>query len=163
YEVFRITGVPEAVRMPLCIGTSLAVIIPTSISSFRAHRSRGAADTAVLKQWIVPTVLGVILGSVVARVAPESLFKMVFVVIATISSIRLLWAPSNWRIGNDFPKGPLMWLYGVIIGLLSALMGIGGGQLTNLFMMFYGRPIHQAVATAAGLGTVISIPGALGY
>src|SRR5207237_10890377 len=77
YEVFRITGVPEAVRMPLCVGTSLAIIIPTSISSYRAHRSRGAADTAVLKQWMVPTVIGVILGSIVARVAPEALFKIV--------------------------------------------------------------------------------------
>ena len=56
-----------------------------------------------------------------------------------------------------------MELFGLMIGLLSSLMGIGGGQLTNLIMMFYGRPIHQAVATAAGLGVAISIPGALGY
>src|SRR5262249_40031116 len=61
YEVFRITGVPEAVRMPLCIGSSLAIIIPTSISSFRAHLARGAADMSVLKQWTVPTVIGVVL------------------------------------------------------------------------------------------------------
>jgi uncharacterized membrane protein YfcA len=163
YEAFRITGVPEAVRMPLCIGTSLAIIIPTSISSFRAHLSRGAADVSVLKQWIVPTVVGVVLGSLVARVAPQSVFKMVFVVVATFSSIRLLFARDSWKFGDEFPKGPLMWLYGVIIGLLSSLMGVGGGQLTSLFMTFYGRPIHQAVATAAGLGVAISIPGALGY
>jgi uncharacterized membrane protein YfcA len=163
YEVFRITGVPEAVRMPLCIGTSLAIIIPTSISSFRAHRSRGAADTTVLRQWIVPTIAGVILGSFVARFAPEQLFKIVFVVVATVSSIRLLFARDGWKFGDTFPKGPLMQLYGTIIGLLSALMGIGGGQLTNLLMTFYGRPIHQAVATSAGLGVAISIPGALGY
>jgi uncharacterized protein len=163
YEVFRVTGVPVAVRMPLCIGTSLAIIIPTSISSYRAHLSRGAADTSVLKRWLIPTVVGVALGSLIARVAPEALFKIVFVVVAAISAVRLLFARDNWKFGNDFPKGPLMQLYGVIIGLLSSLMGIGGGQLTNLFMMFYSRPIHQAVATAAGLGTVISIPGALGY
>jgi uncharacterized membrane protein YfcA len=163
YEVFRITGVPEAVRMPLCIGTSLAIIIPTSISSFRAHLSRGAADTAVLKQWIVPTVVGVILGSVIARFAPEQLFKIVFVVVATISAIRLLFARDGWKFGDVLPGAPLMRLYGIVIGLLSALMGIGGGQLTNLVMTFYGRPIHQAVATSAGLGVAISIPGALGY
>jgi uncharacterized membrane protein YfcA len=163
YEVFRITGVPEAVRMPLCIGSSLAIIIPTSISSFRAHLARGAADMTVLKQWVVPTVIGVVLGSVVARFAPEQLFKIVFVVVATISAIRLLLARDNWNFGDEFPRAPWMQLFGLIIGLLSSLMGIGGGQLTNLFMTFYGRPIHQAVATSAGLGVAISIPGALGY
>ncbi len=163
YEAFRITGVPEAVRMPLCIGSSLAIIIPTSITSFRAHLARGAADTAVLKQWIVPTVIGVLLGSVVARFAPEQLFKIVFVVVATLSAIRLLFARDSWKFGDEFPKAPWMQLFGVVIGLLSSLMGIGGGQLTNLVMTFYGRPIHQAVATAAGLGVAISIPGALGY
>jgi uncharacterized membrane protein YfcA len=163
YEAFRITGVPEAVRMPLCIGSSLAIIIPTSISSFRAHLARGAADTTVLKQWIAPTVIGVVLGSVVARYAPEQLFKIVFVVVATLSAIRLLFARDSWKFGDEFPGAPWMQLFGLVIGLLSSLMGIGGGQLTNLTMTFYGRPIHQAVATSAGLGVAISIPGALGY
>ena len=163
YEVFRITGVPEAVRMPLCIGTSLAVIIPTSISSFRAHLARGAADMTVLKQWIAPTVIGVVLGSIVARFAPEQLFKIVFVVVAAINAIRLLLARDDWNLADDFPGVPWMQLFGVVIGLLSSLMGVGGGQLTNLVMTFYGRPIHQAVATAAGLGVPISVAGALGY
>jgi uncharacterized protein len=163
YEVFRITGVPEAVRMPLCIGTSLAVIIPTSISSFRAHLARGAADATVLRQWAAPTVIGVVVGSIIARFAPEQLFKIVFVVVATINAIRLLFARDDWNFGDEFPPAPWMQSFGVIIGLLSSLMGVGGGQLTNLFMTFYGRPIHQAVATAAGLGVPISVAGALGY
>lgn len=163
YEVFHLTGVPEAVRMPLCVGTSLAIIIPTSIISFRSHLARGAVDTSVLRQWAVPTVVGVVLGSLVARFAPEALFKIVFVAVATTTAIRLLFGRENWRLGDDFPKGPMMKLYGLIIGLLSSLMGIGGGQLSNLFMTFYGRPIHQAVATSAGLGMIISIPGAIGY
>jgi uncharacterized membrane protein YfcA len=108
-------------------------------------------------------VIGVMLGSVVARFAPEQLFKIVFVVVATISAIRLLLARDSWNFGDEFPQAPWMQLFGLIIGLLSSLMGIGGGQLTNLFMTFYGRPIHQAVATSAGLGVAISIPGALGY
>ena len=61
------------------------------------------------------------------------------------------------------PGKVLMTVYGAVIGVLSALMGIGGGQLSSLFMTFYGRPIHQAVATSSGLGVLISIPGALGY
>src|SRR4029453_6336587 len=82
YECFRLAGVPLEGRMPLCIGTSLAIIIPTSIRSFRAHYLRGAVDIKVLRVWAVPVVLGVILGSVIARYAPERLFKFVFVGVA---------------------------------------------------------------------------------
>jgi len=53
--------------------------------------------------------------------------------------------------------------YGLLIGVLSPLMGIGGGQLSNLLMTFYGHPIHQSVATSSGLGVLISIPGAIRY
>jgi uncharacterized membrane protein YfcA len=163
YEVFRLMGVPEEVRMPLCVGTSLAIIIPTSIRSYRAHFGKGMVDTSILKRWAVPVVLGVVLGSIAARWAPEGLFKLVFVVVAGASAMKLLFASERWRIAEDFPHGPLMRAYGLLIGVLSALMGIGGGQLSNLFMTFYGRPIHQAVATSSGLGMLISIPGALGY
>src|ERR1700741_4988987 len=82
YECFRLAGVPLEVRMPLCIGTSLAIIIPTSISSFRAHYKRGAVDMEILKKWWLPVVIGVVAGSLVARVAPERLFKIVFVCVA---------------------------------------------------------------------------------
>jgi uncharacterized membrane protein YfcA len=163
YEVFRVIGVPEDVRMPLCVGTSLAVIIPTSIRSFQAHRAKGLVDMSILKVWAVPAVLGVIAGSVIARYAPPDLFKIVFVVVAVASALRLLFASDRWKLGDDMPGPVLMNIYGAIIGVLSALMGIGGGQLSSLFMTFYGRPIHQAVATSSGLGVLVSIPGALGY
>lgn len=163
YELFRFVGVPEAVRMPLCVGTSLAIIIPTSIRSYRAHRARGAVDTAVLRQWAFPVVAGVVLGSLVARVAPATVFKAVFVLVAGASAIRLLFGRDSWRIAADFPGGALMKAYGLAIGFFSTLMGIGGGQISNLLMAFHGRPIHQAVATSSGLGVLISIPGALGY
>src|ERR1700755_1678761 len=71
YECFRLVGVPLEVRMPLCIGTSLAIIIPTSVASFRAHHKRGAVDMEIIKLWWIPVVLGVIAGSLTARVAPE--------------------------------------------------------------------------------------------
>jgi uncharacterized protein len=163
YECFRLAGVPLEVRMPLCIGTSLAIIIPTSIRSFRAHYARGAVDTEILKTWWLPIVIGVIAGSVTARYAPERLFKIVFVGVAWSAAARLLLARDNWKFGDDLPKGPLMRLYGFIVGLLSTLMGVGGGLFSNLLMTFYGRPIHQAVATSSALAVLISIPGALGY
>jgi uncharacterized protein len=163
YECFRLAGVPLEVRMPLCIGTSLAIIIPTSISSFRAHYLRGAVDMEVLKRWWLPIVTGVIVGSVTARFAPERLFKIVFVMVAWSAAARLLLARETWKFGDELPKGILMRVYGFVVGLLSTLMGIGGGLFSNLLMTFYGRPIHQAVATSSALAVLISIPGALGY
>src|SRR3954452_16818969 len=163
YECFPLPGAPLEVRMPLCIGTSLAIIIPTSLSSFRAHYARGAVDMGILKLWWVTIVLGVIAGSVTARYAPERLFKIVFVMVAWSAAARLILARDNWKFGDDVPKGPLMRLYGFFIGLLSTLMGVGGGLFANLLMTFYGRPIHQAVATSSALAVLISIPGAIGY
>jgi uncharacterized membrane protein YfcA len=163
YECFRLAGVPLEVRMPLCIGTSLAIIIPTSIRSFRAHYARGAVDLEILRQWWVAILIGVLVGSVTARYAPERLFKIVFVGVAWSAAARLLLAQDSWKFGDDVPKGPLMRLYGFFIGLLSTLMGVGGGLFANLMMTFYGRPIHQAVATSSALAVLISIPGAIGY
>ena len=117
----------------------------------------------ILEQWWVTIVLGVIAGSITARYAPERLFKVVFVMVAWSAAARLLLARDNWKFGDDVPKGPLMRLYGFVVGLLSTLMGVGGGLFSNLLMTFYGRPIHQAVATSSALAVLISIPGALGY
>nr|WP_249796983.1 MULTISPECIES: sulfite exporter TauE/SafE family protein [unclassified Bradyrhizobium] len=163
YECFRIVGVPLEVRMPLCIGTSLAIIIPTSLRSFQAHYRRGAVDMAILRLWWLPIVIGVVAGSVVARYAPERLFKIVFVCVAYAAAARLVFARESWKLGGDLPKGGLMRVYGFCVGILSTLMGIGGGLFSNLLMTFYGRPIHQAVATSSALAVLISIPGALGY
>jgi uncharacterized protein len=163
YECFRLAGVPLEVRMPLCIGTSLAIIIPTALSSFRAHYARGAVDMKLLKAWLLPIVIGVVAGSVTARYAPERLFRIVFVAVAWTAATRLILARESWKLGDAFPDGPLMKLYGFVVGLLSTLMGVGGGLFLNLLMTFYGRPIHEAVATSSALAVLISIPGALGY
>ena len=163
YECFRIAGVPLDARMPLCIGTSLAIIIPTAIRSWQAYHKRGSVDMDILKRWALPVLGGVILGSVIARYAPEKLFKYVFVGVAWSAAARLLLGKENWRLGAEMPKGIFMKVYGFFIGLLSTLMGIGGGLFSNLLMTFYGRPIHQAIGTSAGLAVLISIHGALGY
>jgi uncharacterized membrane protein YfcA len=163
YAVFGIMGVPEEVRMQLAVGTSLAVIVPTSIQSFRTHRAKGAADESILSVWAVPVVIGVLVGSVLARFAPGEVFKLVFVVVATISAARLLFGSERWKLGDTLPGKAAMRLIGLVVGGLSSLMGIGGGQLSNLVMTLYNRPIHQAIATSSGLGVLISIPGAVGY
>jgi uncharacterized membrane protein YfcA len=163
YELFRLAGVPEDARMPLCIGTSLAVIIPTSIRSFAAHRAKGAVDMAVLRAWAVPVMLGVVLASAVARFAPPDLFKLAFVLVAGLMAFRLFFNRDSWRLGTELPFGAPLHAYGFVIGVLATLMGIGGGGLAAMVMTFYGRGIHQAIATSSGLGVLISVPGTLGY
>ena len=163
YECFRLAGVPLEVRMPLCIGTSLAVIIPTSIRSFRAHYLRGAVDMDVVKAWWLVIIVGVVVGSGIARYAPERLFKYVFVAVAWSATLRLWLLRDGWNFGDEMPKGLLMKVYGFFVGLLSTLMGVGGGLFSNLLMTFYGRSIHQSVATSSALAVLISIPGAVGY
>ena len=86
-----------------------------------------------------------------------------FVAILGFSALRLLFWPNGWKFAEEMPGRLLMSVYGLIIGSLSALMGIGGGQIANLFMTFHGRSIHQAVATSSGLGALIAIPGMLGF
>src|ERR1700693_4284886 len=111
-QCLRVGAVPLQVRMPLCIGTSLAIIIPTSIRSWRAHYARGAVDMEILRAWWLPVLIGVIAGSVTARYAPERLFKIVFVTVAYSAAARLLLARATWKFGDVFPRGPLMKIYG---------------------------------------------------
>lgn len=162
YELFGVVGVPLELRMALAVGTSLAIIIPTSIRSFQAHKAKGAVDMEILRAWAIPVVIGVIIGSLLARYAPPAVFKAVFVFVAGLSAWRLL-TGKELNFGTGMPGRAGMIASGGVIGVLSSLMGIGGGQLGNLVMMAYGRSIHNAVATSSGLGVLISIPGALGY
>jgi uncharacterized membrane protein YfcA len=163
YQVFSVLDVPEAVRMPLSVGTSLAIIIPTSIAAYRTHRARGAVDQPILRQWALPCFLGVAAGSFIAAFAPAWLFKIVFVAIAGGNGILLLIGRRDWRITGHLPAAWPMRAIGFAIGIFSALMGISGGMLSNIVMLMFGRTMQQGVATSSGLGVVISIPGTIGY
>lgn len=163
FETFGFLGVDDAARMPLAVGTSLAVIIPTSLKSYRSHLARGAVDSELLRRWAVPIVAGVLVGAVIARYASPVVMQAVFVVVAGVNAVKLISGTKRWDIAADLPGGWLLRAYGWAIGLLSSLMGIGGGQIANIIMTLHGRSIHQAVATSAGIGVLISIPGALGY
>jgi len=163
YEVFRALGVDDSVRTHLCVGTSLAIIIPTSIRSFQGHLKKGAVDVDALKVWAAPVVIGVIAGAFVAAHAPGALLKLVFAAALTVNGAKMLAGQDAWRISAEMPGKTVMRLYGLMIGFLSTLMGIGGGLFGNLLMSMHNRPIHRAVATSSGLGVLISIPAAIGY
>lgn len=163
YEVFRVLGVPDEVRIQLCVGTALALIVPTSIRSYFAHRAKGAVDDRVLKIWTIPIILGVAIGSFIAYFASAAVFKWMFVVFATLMALKLLFGRESWRLAQELPSTATIAIVGLVIGTISALMGIGGGAYSVLFLTLYGVSIHRAVATSAGVGVLISVPGVIGY
>jgi uncharacterized membrane protein YfcA len=163
YEVFAALSVPESVRMQLCVGTSIAIIVPTTVRSYLAHRAKGLALPQVIRLWAIPAVIGVICGSLIAAFAPAAVFKVAFVVIASFIATKFLFAGDRWNLGTELPGALPMTLYGFGIGLAGSLMGVSGGSLSNIVLTLYGKTIHQAVATSAGLGVPITIVGTIGY
>ncbi|MGH6673514.1 MAG: sulfite exporter TauE/SafE family protein [Xanthobacteraceae bacterium] len=163
YEVFRMLGVPEDVRMQLCLGTSLAIIVPTAIRSYLAHRAKALVVPGVIRLWAIPAILGVGCGATIAAFAPPAFFKIAFVVIASFIVAKSLFAGERWNIADDLPGALPMTGYGFGIGLAGSLMGISGGSLSNAVLTLYGKSMHQAVATSAGLGVPITIAGTIGY
>jgi uncharacterized protein len=163
YEVFRVLQVPEEVRMQLCVGTSIAIIVPTTVRSYLTHRAKGLVIPQVIRLWALPAVIGVTCGAVIAAFAPAVVFKIAFIVIATFIASKFLLAGDRWNLGEDLPGTVPMTFYGFIIGLGGSLMGVSGGSLSNIVLTLYGKSIHQAVATSAGLGVPITIVGTLGF
>ena len=138
-------------------------IVPTSIRSFLAHRDKGAVRMDVLRLWAVPVVIGVIVGALIAYVASSAIFKLIYIIFTVAMAARLLFGRENWRIADHLPKAPVTVGAGFVIGLVSALMGVGGGAFSTMFLTLYGQTIHIAVATSSGVGMLISVPGAIGY
>ena len=163
YEVFRALGVPEELRMQLCIGTSLAIIVPTTVRSFLAHKKKGAVIPHVLRTWTVPAVIGVAIGSVVAAYAPAPVFKIAFVIFAGFIATRMLFGSDRWNLGKDLPRRGVLAGYGFITGLFSSLVGVSGGAVSNAVLTLYGQPMQRAVATSAGIGVPITVAGTIGY
>jgi uncharacterized membrane protein YfcA len=163
FEVFRLLDVPETVRMQLCIGTSIAIIVPTAVRSYQAHRAKGLVIPGVLRSWTLPAVVGVAVGSVAAALAPPGVFELAFVVIAGIIAAKLLAGREDWVVVRRLPSRRAMTAWGFVIGLASSLMGISGGSLGTMMLTLCGKPLHNAVATSAGIGVPITIAGTLGY
>jgi uncharacterized protein len=163
YEVFRLLGVPEEVRMQMCVGTSIAIIVPTTVRSYLTHRAKGYVIPRVIRLWALPAVIGVSCGAVIAAFAPPAVFKLAFVLITGFIATKFLFAGDRWNLGTDLPGALPMTAYGFGIGLAGSLMGVSGGSLSNIVLTLYGKPLHNAVATSAGLGVPITIVGALGY
>ncbi len=163
FALFIAQGVDAGLAIKLAVGTSLATIIPTSLSSVRAHHGRGAVDWILVRRWAPGVVLGVAMGSWLADRLDGALLQAIFGAVAALVGLKMATAFGPARLADALP-GPLgLGALGWFVGTVSALVGIGGGSLTVPIMTIYGQKIRRAVATAAAIGSVIAVVGTAGF
>jgi len=156
-------GVDPAIRMHVAVGTSLATIIPTSISSARAHHMRKSVDVEIVRRWAVFVLLGALLGAWIASRVHSDVLAIVFATLAFLVALKMLFMPESRNLTSEVPRGPLVPAIPTAIGCFSSMMGIGGGTFSVMTLTLFNEPIHRAVGTAALFGLVISLPGMLGF
>ena len=163
YYAFQTLGYDGPQLMQICLATSLATIIVTSLRSVSSHNKKGAVDWVILKTWAPGIALGAVFGVLVAASLRSQSLQMLFGCLAIVIGFYLLLGRSNWRLASEMPKGMRRVIYSPVVGFLSVLMGIGGGSFGVPLMTLHNTPIHRAVATAAGFGVVIAVPSVIGF
>jgi uncharacterized protein len=161
--LLRYAGVEPDARMHLAVATSLATIIPTSITSLRSHHRRGAVDWSLVRSWALPMLAASLAASILAARASSGVLTAIFGFVALLVSVKMFLPLDHWRIADQVPRGLGGGIVASGIGGVSAVMGIGGGTLGVPLLTLTGSPIHKAVGTASTFGLLISIPGTLGF
>jgi uncharacterized protein len=156
-------GVAPADALHVAVATSMATIVPTSISSSRSHARRGSVDPSVIRRWSLPIVLGALAGALAASRIEARVLSGVFGVVALLAALKMVLPLGRSALRPDLPRGLAGAAIPFVIGAVSAMMGIGGGTLSVPSMTLCGIPVHRAVGTAALLGLWISVPATIGY
>ncbi len=163
YYIFTLAEIDESIRMHLSIGTSLANIVPISIISAFNHAKRKSVDLSFLRFIFISVVLGVVLGSVVVSFLEGSSLILIYSILLMIVAMQFFFWKDKWRLAPEFPKNIYGHTYGSTIGFLATLIGVGGGAMSVPILKLYNFEIHKAIGTAAGIGTIITIPGTIGF
>lgn len=163
FYVFQVLGYSNSELMQVCLATSLATIIVTSIRSVMAHNKKGAVDWNILRSWAPGIALGAVVGFFIASSLRSATLQMIFGMLAIIVGLYMTFGKTHWRVGGAMPMGIVRIVISPMIGFLSVLMGIGGGSFGVPTMSLYNVAIHRAVATAAGFGVIIAVPSVIGF
>lgn len=155
-------GVQPDQIMHLALGTSLASIIFTSISSFMSHHRRGAVDWTIVKRIVPGILIGTFAGTFIASRLSTGFLKAFFCLFLYSVATQML-LNKKPKASRELPGTGPMFGVGSTIGVVSALVGIGGGSLSVPFMLWCNVPAHQAIGTSAAIGFPIAVAGALGY
>ncbi|HEY8190219.1 MAG TPA: sulfite exporter TauE/SafE family protein [Micavibrio sp.] len=149
--------------MHVAVGTSLAIIVPTGLSSARAHWKRHAVRLDLIWKIAPGILIGVLAGTAIADHISGETLKLIFAVALLCLAIVMLADSGRFSRARAIPRQPWPTLAGTMIGLLSTLIGIGGATISVPYMTFCRVSIHQAVGTASALGLAISIPATIGF
>ncbi|KEO54809.1 sulfite exporter TauE/SafE family protein [Thioclava indica] len=163
YFALTLAGMDPDVTMKVAVGTSLATIIFTSMASSWGHYKRGAIDFALLRLWAPSILVGVVLGSLLGGYVSGKVLISVFATVALIVAADMVFRQGK---PDTQPKGfskPVWAGLGALAGMISAMMGIGGGTVCVPMLNFLGYDIRRAVGTSAAIGFIIGLPGALIY
>jgi len=163
FYAFQTLGYGGDQLMQLCLATSLATIMVTSLRSLLSHHKKGAVEWEILRGWAPGIVLGAVAGVLAASALRSTTLQGLFGVLGLVIGLYLGFGRSEWRLGDAMPKGARRFALSPLFGFLSVLMGIGGGSFGVPLMSLYNTPIHRAVATAAGLGVIIAVPSVIGF
>ena len=160
--VFEHQGVASGALMQSAIGTSLATIVFTAISSIRAHHARGSIRWPVFWRLTPGILLGAVVGAAIAHILASDTLKIMFGVFLLFVAAQMARAAMR-NSDRPLPRAPWLALAGGGIGTLSSLFGIGGGAISVPFLSWCGLPAVQAVATAAAIGLPIALAGTASY
>jgi len=163
FYAFQTLGYDGPQLMQMCLATSLATIIVTSLRSVSAHNKRGAVSWEILKGWGPGIALGALFGVLVAASLRSATLQGVFGAFGIVIGLYLGLGRVEWRLGEAMPSGLRRAVMSPTVGFMSVLMGIGGGSFGVPLMTLYATPIHRAVATAAGFGVIIAVPSVAGF
>jgi len=161
FFLFQSFGVSAESAMLIATATSLATIVPTSISSIRSHHLKGNVDFELLKRWAVFILIGVLTGSLLLTWVEGTMITILFGIIATLSALNMLCRTGKSALFQQLPNKLGQTVMGTSIGFFSSMVGIGGGTISVPLLTLYNYPAHKAVGTAAAIGLIISLPGAL--
>ncbi len=161
FYLFGQLGFASDHLMQVCIGTSAATIVVTSVRSVLLHNKKGAVDWGILTSWAPFLVLGSLIGALTAIYMSTTSLKAIFGFLAMLAGLYMAFGRATWRLGTQMPAQPMRGIEATLVAFFSTLMGVGGGTFGVPLMALYGLPIHRAVATASGFGVLISVPSLL--
>lgn len=163
FYMFSALGYDGPQLMQVCLATSLATIIVTSMRSLSGHHKKGAVEWPVIKSWAIGIGIGALVGVAVASNLRSETLQAIFGALGLVVGLWLAFGRADLRIAQEMPRGITRAILSPILGFLSVLMGIGGGSFGVPLMTLYNMPIHRAVATASGFGMMIAVPSVAGF
>ena len=163
FACFDYLGIAKEIQLHSAIGTSLALIVITSLRSSYGHYKKSSINFTIIRHWAVAIITGSVVGSMIIRFIDADILRVNFGLFCIFIAIYITFFKKNVSGSGHFPALPWQWCIAAMIGFLSSLMGIGGGMFSVAVLVMFGLPIHKAVGTSAAFGFLIALPATIGF